>query len=169
VRKVKLFIASSLDSYIARSDGSVDWLFTDGDYGYAKFYDSIDTVIMGRKTYDTALKFDKQPYKEKKSYVFTRQPPSQEFCNVEFVSDVVGVTRDLVHSDNNKDIWLVGGAEINSILLEAGLIHELIIAIHPTILGSGIPLFKRVRQVDTKLVDLVKYDNGLLQVSYQLS
>ena len=169
MRKAKLFIASSLDGYIARTDGSVDLLFTDHDYGYAKFYASIDTIIMGRKTYDTALKFEKQPYKDKKSCVFTRRPPNQEFCNLEFTSNVVGVTRRLVHSANYKDIWLVGGAEINSILLEAGLIHEIIIAIHPTILGSGIPLFKGVRQADMKVIDLTKYDNGLLQVRYQLS
>lgn len=169
MRKVKLFIASSLDGYIARTDGSVDWLFTDDDYAYAKFYASIDTVIMGRKTFDTALKFEKQPYKDKKSYVFTRRPPNQEFYNVEFVSNVIGITRRLVHSDNNKDIWLVGGAEINSILVKAGLIHEIIIAIHPTILGSGIPLFKGVGQVDMKVIDLAKYGNGLLQVRYQLS
>jgi dihydrofolate reductase len=167
MRKVKLFIASSLDCYIARSDGRVDWLFTDGDYGYAKFYDSIDTAIMGRKTYETALKFEEQPYKDKKCYVFTRSP-GERYRNVEFSSDVVGVTRDLVSSEGKKDIWLVGGAEINSILLDAGLVHEIIVAVHPTILGSGIPMFNKVKQADMKLLDLVRYDNGLLQMRYEL-
>ncbi len=124
---------------------------------------------MTGKTYDAVLKFDKHPYKEKKSYVFTRRAPRQELCNVEFVSDLIDVTRDFVHSDSSKDILLVGDAEINSILPEASLIPKIIIAIHPTILGSGLPLFKGVRRVDVTLVDLVKHNNGLLQMSYQLS
>ncbi|AIC15427.1 dihydrofolate reductase family protein [Nitrososphaera viennensis] len=167
-RKVKLFIAPSLDCYIARSDGSVDWLFTDGDYGYAKFYDSIDTVIMGRETYETVLKLEEHPYKDKKCYVFTRNP-GEKYRNVEFVSDVVGVTESLVRSTEGKDIWLEGGGEINSILLDAGLIHEIIVSVHPIILGSGIPMFNNgIKQADMKLVDLVRYDNGLVQMHYQL-
>jgi dihydrofolate reductase len=94
-RKVKLFIASSLDCHIARSDGSVEWLFTASDYGYARFYDSVDTVIIGRKTYETALKFEEHPYRDKKCYVFTRNPaPGEKHRNAEFVSDVVGFTKE---------------------------------------------------------------------------
>ena len=68
MRKVILFIASSLDGFIVRSDGTVDWLFTDGDYGYTSFYDSIDTVLVGRKTYDQALKFSKSAFEKKDVY-----------------------------------------------------------------------------------------------------
>ena len=74
MRKIKLFIASSLDCYISREDGSIDWLFTDNDYGYLEFYNSIDTVLMGRKTYDKALEFEEHPFKDKKSYVFSKIP-----------------------------------------------------------------------------------------------
>ena len=73
MRKIKLYIASSLDSYIARESGDIDWLFTNEDYGYAKFYDSIDTILVGRKTYDQSLKFDEYRYKGRKVYVFTRR------------------------------------------------------------------------------------------------
>ena len=66
MRKIKLYIASSLDSYIASHNGGIDWLFSDADYGYAKFYDSIDTILVGRKTYDQSLTFDEYPYKGKK-------------------------------------------------------------------------------------------------------
>jgi dihydrofolate reductase len=66
MRKIELYIASSLDSYIAGEGGSIDWLFTDEDYGYAKFYDSIDTIMVGRKTYDQSLKIDGYPYKGKR-------------------------------------------------------------------------------------------------------
>ncbi len=71
MRKVILFIASSRDGFIARADGTVDWRFTDGDYGYSAFYDSIDTVIVGRKTYDQALKFSKSAFEKKMCIVFT--------------------------------------------------------------------------------------------------
>ena len=67
MRKIKLFIASSLDGYIARQNGGVDWLFTDSDYGYLQFFNSIDTVLMGRKTFDKALELGEYPYKDKKS------------------------------------------------------------------------------------------------------
>lgn len=66
MRKIKLYIASSLDSCIASDNGGIDWLFSDADYGYAKFYDSIDTILVGRKTYDQSLTFDEYPYKGKK-------------------------------------------------------------------------------------------------------
>jgi dihydrofolate reductase len=73
MRKVKLYIASSLDSYIASNNGSIDWLFSDADYGYTKFYNSIDTILVGRKTYDQSLTFEEYPYKGNKVYVFTRK------------------------------------------------------------------------------------------------
>ncbi|MDQ3909707.1 MAG: hypothetical protein M3232_04815 [Thermoproteota archaeon] len=78
MRKIKLYIASSLDSYIASEGGGIDWLFTDEDYGYEKFYDSIDAILVGRKTYDQSLKFDEYPYKGKKVYVFTRRTDGEE-------------------------------------------------------------------------------------------
>jgi dihydrofolate reductase len=79
VRKVKLFIASSLDGYIARKDGSIDWLCTDGDYGFAQFYASIDTILMGRRTYEKALDLaGGYPHKDKKSFVFTQTASKKE-------------------------------------------------------------------------------------------
>lgn len=166
MRRVRLFIASSLDCYIARKDGGVDWCFTDADYGYAEFYDSVDAVIMGRKTYEKALEFEERPYKEKKCYVFTRKP-AQNHDNVEFVSDVAGFTKNLVGSDG-RDIWLAGGAEINSILLGAGLVHEMIVSVHPLVLGEGIPMFREIRQANMKLAEVTKYDSGLVQLCYKL-
>jgi dihydrofolate reductase len=74
MRKIKLYIASSLDNYIASEDGSIDWLFSDADYGYAKFYDSIDTILVGRKTYEQSLRFEEYPYKEKKCMFLLIRP-----------------------------------------------------------------------------------------------
>ena len=165
MRKATLFIASSLDGYIAREDGSVDWLFSDADYGYSEFYGSIDTVVMGRKTYEKSLEFEERPFRGKKVYVFSRSVKEK---GVEFVSDVVGFMKKLVRS-KGKDIWLVGGSEIVSIFLNEGLIDEIILSIHPVILGRGVPLFKNVqKEVWLKMQKSVSFDSGLVQIHYVL-
>ncbi|MBM3897097.1 MAG: dihydrofolate reductase [Thaumarchaeota archaeon] len=160
MRKVRLFIASSLDGYIAREDGAVDWLFSDADYGYSEFYDSVDTVIMGIRTYEKSLEFEKHPFKGKKVYVFSRKKG--------YVSDIVGFMKELV-SSKGKGIWLVGGSEIVSIFLNKDLIDEIILSIHPVILGGGIPLFKNIeKEVWLKLENSVSFDGGLVQIHYEL-
>ena len=165
MRKVRLFIASSLDGYIAREDGSVDWLFSDADYGYSECYGSIDAVVMGRKTYEKSLEFEEYPFRGKKAYVFSRSAKKK---GVEFVSDVVGFMKKLVRS-KGKDIWLVGGSEIVSTFLNEGLIDEIILSVHPVILGRGIPLFKNVwKEVWLKLQKSLSFDSGLVQIHYTL-
>lgn len=168
--KLKLFIAASLDGYIARPDGSVDWLFTDGDYGYQDFYGSIGTVLMGRKTYDKVLEFGDYPYKDKRSIVFTRQDPSLQITDKpEFVSgDIVKFTDSLRRSEDS-DIWLVGGSQIIRLFLEQDLIDEIILSIHPVILGNGIPLFDRIKkEVRMELINDVSFESGLVQLHYRI-
>lgn len=70
MRKIKLYIASSLDSFIADENGSIDWLFSDADYGYTDFYNSIDTILVGRKTYEQSLTFEEYPVQRKESVCF---------------------------------------------------------------------------------------------------
>jgi dihydrofolate reductase len=173
VRKIKLFIASSLDGYIAREDGSIDWLYTDGDYGYTQFYNSVDTIIMGRRTYDKVLDFGVEyPYKDKKNYVFTQKSSGrrrEKDQNVQFIADVIEFVKELIQSPG-KDIWLVGGADIISIFLNAEMLDEIILSIHPILLGKGIPLFKNLqRQLNLKLVKSIPYENGLMQLHYKHS
>ena len=170
MRKVKLFIASSLDGYIARENGATDWLYSDADYGYAQFYNSVDIVVMGRKTYDKVLDFGTgYPYKDKKNYVFTQKSlgkRTEKDQNVHFIADVIEFIKELVQSPG-KDIWLVGGAEIISIFLNAKMLNEITLSIHPIILGKGIPLFKNLQgQLNLKLVKSIPYENGLMQLHY---
>jgi dihydrofolate reductase len=164
MRKIVLFIASSFDLFIARRDGSVDWLFTDADYGYSKFYKSVDTVLVGRKTFDLALSLGER-FAGKRCIVFSRN--GRKNGNAEFVSDPVAFTKSLLKTPG-KDIWLVGGGEIVSIFLNAGLIHEIILSIHPIVLGSGIPLFKGLRrEIRLRLVKSEKFKSGLVQLHYK--
>jgi dihydrofolate reductase len=172
VGKVKLFIASSLDGYIARMDGSIDWLYTDDGYGFAQFYDSVDTILMGRRTYEKALELAAggYPHKDKKSYVFTQTvsgKKKEKDQNVHFIANVIEFAKELIQSPG-KDNWLVGGADIISIFLNAGLLDEIILSIHPIILGNGIPLFKNLQgQTNLKLIKSIPDENGLMQLYYK--
>jgi dihydrofolate reductase len=168
MRKLKLFIACSLDGFIARPDGDVDWLFTDGDYGYQEFYDSIDTTLMGNKTYRQVASFGEFPYPGKNNYVFTRQMNLSPTEHVAFITeDIVTFTRKLKLGEG-KDIWLIGGGAVINILYQAGLIDQYILAIHPIILGKGIPLFPGpIGEQKLVLQDCRNYPGGLVQVFYE--
>lgn len=167
LRKIKLFIASSLDGHIASENGGIDWLFSDADYGYSSFYDSIDTVLVGRKTYDKALEFEKYPFKGKKVYVFT-QRLADKSGDVEFASDAAKIAKRLSESQG-KDIWLVGGSEIVTALLNAGLIDEIILSIHPIVLGRGIALFNNIqKQCKMTLIKSTAFESGLVQLHYKV-
>jgi dihydrofolate reductase len=161
-----LYIASSLDGYIARENGDVDWLPINTDSGYDNFYKSIDTVIMGKKTYDQILTFGDYPYKGKKSYVFTRNDSLTKDENVEFASNVEEFSRNLVSSKGN--IWLVGGSELFSAFLEHKLVDEIILSIIPTVLGKGIPLFQNINQeANLKLIKKTEY-SGFVELTYKV-
>lgn len=173
--RIKLYIATSLDGFIARENGSIDWLTEydnnpETDYGYSKFYSSIGTVLMGRKTYEQVLGFGDWPYKEKKSYVFTRQKESlRRENNVEFAS---GGIKEFVHQlkgSTEEDIWLMGGSQLIKAFLEENLIQDLIIFVVPKILGSGIPLFDHIgKEIRLKTLRVEKYENGLVRMDYEV-
>lgn len=170
MRKIRLFIASSLDGYIARESGEIDWLFTDADYGYTEFYAQIDTVLMGRKTYEQVLTFEQYPYREKKAFVFSKQSQNQQEENVEFIGEDCQTFIESLRQSPGQDIWIVGGGELIHYFLKQGWIDELILSIHPIILGCGIPLILSGVELDISLgLKQVKtYPSGLLQVSYDL-
>lgn len=169
MRKVKLFIATSLDGYIARADGDIDWLFTDADYNYSAFYDSVDTVVMGRKTYDLALSFGEYPYTGKAAFVFSRTRSGAD-DHATFVSGAPAALVERLRAAPGRDIWLVGGGELTRDFAEADLIDELVISIHPRLIGRGIPLFpawRRDGDVALEMVESQSFPSGLVQIRYQ--
>lgn len=166
--KLVLFIATSLDGYIAGEHGEIDWLFSDEDYGYSDFFASIDALIMGRKTYEQSLAFGAWPYEDKPAYVLTRQPAQYSHPHASFVTTPI---KELL-SDLNKRysgaIWLIGGAELVAQCMYETLIDEYVISIHPLLLGKGIllfaPGFERNR---LGLIDVKHFASGLVQLHYR--
>ncbi len=172
MRKIKLYIASSLDSFIADENGNIDWLFSDADYGYTEFYNSIDTVLVGRKSYEQSLTFEEYPYKGKKVYVFTHNTKEQKkrtTSDVEYVDkDIPEFVRRLIQQPfSNGDIWLLEGGKILSLFLNADLVDEIILSVHPIILGKGIPLFNNIeKSVKLRLLESIPFESGLVQLRY---
>lgn len=163
--KIILYIATSLDGFIARKNGSVDWLTkyenSGEDYGYKKFLESIGTVILGNTTY----KEFKAPYEDKKCFVFSRTNTGQE-SNIVYVNDNVKEFIEGLPDDGN--IWLVGGANITKEFLANDLIDEFIITVIPIVLGEGISLFEEgCGEHKLKLQNITSYDSGVVQVCYQ--
>lgn len=145
-RKIVLFIAQSMDGYIATKDESLDWLFNvegEGDNGYSEFFQTIDTILMGKRTYDWLMQHEKGqfPYQNKNCYVFSRSS-LKDTNDVKFINeDIVRFIQNL-KKEEGKNIWMVGGGDLLSTFLTEKLVDELILTVAPTILGKGIPLFK---------------------------
>lgn len=172
MRKVVLYIATTVDGYIARADGSLDWLESrdteEEDYGYEEFYASVDTTLMGNTTFRQILSFDVPfPYTDKENFVFSR---SDSVAN-EYATITNRPPAELVRELKNRagrDIWVVGGGAINGELLRADLIDRMIITVVPVVLGEGIKLFEGSgRELPWDLTEADAYDNGFLQLAYE--
>ena len=170
MRKVILFIATSLDGFIASVSGDVDWLFHDQDYAYSSFIAGVDTVVMGRRTYEQILTFGDYPYPGTAGYVFSKTRSGERDQNVEFVSgDVARFIADL-KAVPGKNIWLVGGGQLNGAFLQHGLIDEFVVSIHPVILGEGIPLFQGETGIhELSLRHCDSFEGGMVQLTYARS
>jgi len=176
-RKIIVYIATSADGFIARSDGSFDWLDRPrpkDNYGMEAFYSSIDTILWGRKTCDMALEFQKKGVAgtgfdtRVKNYVFThRVPESAAPASVEFVSEPIKAFAARLRSIKGKDVWMMGGAGIIGSFLDAGEIDEFVISVVPTFIGEGIPLIAAGRRtVPLELMSCMKFPDGVVQLHY---
>lgn len=175
MRKIKLYIAISLNGMIAKKNGSVEWLESQPvlegeDYGYHDFYASIDTTIMGNATYQQIVNWDIEfPYKGKKNYVLTSNSSLEDNEDVQFISKDHIYSIRSIKEENGKDIWLIGGGKANKMLIDAGLIDQIYIHIMPYILDDGIPLFHPLMSdVPLHLVHSKTYSTGVLEMIYEV-
>ena len=175
-RKIIVYIATSADGFIARKDGAVDWLDrprTAGDYGMGKFYKSIDTILLGRKTYEMTLRFLAEgnaaanSVSKIKHYAFSRRPPKKTAPGFEFVREPIKKFAKRLRAAKGKDIWMMGGAGIIASFLDEAEIDEFIIHVIPTFIGEGIPLVApRNRTVPLKLLSSKKFSDGVVRLHY---
>jgi dihydrofolate reductase len=171
MRKVKYTVASSLDNFIAREDGSVDWLIMQGEHmeEFAEYSRAFDTVLMGRKTYEMAVSHGMTAYPGMQNYVFSRTLKESPDTRVTIISKNASEFVTELKNENGRDIMLVGGGELAASLLSENLIDEIVLNVHPVLLGSGIPLFAEVnRQIDLELIGKKIYKNGLIMPFYRV-
>jgi dihydrofolate reductase len=169
MRKIVLGVAVSLDGLIEGPNGEFDWCFTDQDYGMAAFLETVDAILYGRKSYELMLRWEGgNPFGQLKSYVFSNSWKGEQ-KDFELVSgDVISRVNELRRSPG-KSIWLFGGADLTASLMNAGLVDELWLSVHPIVLGAGKPLFNGVRdRVTLQLVESRPYKTGLLSLRYSV-
>ena len=174
MRKLSLFIATSLDGYIAKPNDDLSFLKLvekEGeDYGYAEFTANIDTIILGRRTYDWVLReVGTSHYEngERNVYVITRTE-RQSVGKTKFYNGNLTELVQQLKSENGKNIYCDGGAEIVNELLISDLIDEFIVSIVPVLVGNGIRLFKDGRpEQQLELVNTKTFDTGLIQLHYK--
>ena len=173
-RKVIVHIATSADGYIARSDGDLEWLTSrpapEGFYGMNAFMKSIDTKVLGRKTYEISLRMGAKFDSKNPHIVFTRHPPPAEVpSGVQFVNDAIGPFVYRLREQPGKDIWLMGGGEIIASFLDEQVIDEFVISVAPVFIGDGIPLIaRRHRHVPLDLYSIDRFEDGVVQLRYRV-
>lgn len=174
MRKTTLYIAMSLDGCIADENGSVDWLDGDGSEpdaagSYADFIQDIDTVIMGRRTYDQVtgtLSPNNWPYDGRQTYVITHQLlPDQP--GITFTSEAPATLVRRLQAEKGRGIWILGGAHIAQALLAEGFIDRLQITIIPTLLGGGVRLFDHLPAEEPLRLLHTRQDNGMVELTYE--
>lgn len=174
MRKIKLYITMSLDGYIATPDGGIEWLNeipnpNKEDYGYSALLDSVDTVLMGGRTYHEIIGFGVPwPYKNMQTYVIshndTNVTPNEQ---AEFITEDIFHRISVLKESKGKDIWLVGGGVLTTMLLNRDLIDEMQIVIIPTILGEGLPLFpNKPKTSKWRLIGSKSFSSGVSLITY---
>jgi dihydrofolate reductase len=168
-RKIILSLGISLDGYIARLNGDVDFLFMPKDYPRAESFARIDTAIMGRKTLIAGLKLGGGKIPGGFSYyVFSRTEPPGEKDGVTFVNDSPAAFVSKLRKRSGRDIWLMGGGELARDFLKADLVDELNLGIIPVLLGKGIPLFPAgFPQRNFTLLENKAYSKGMIELKYK--
>jgi dihydrofolate reductase len=173
-RRVIVHIATSADGYIARSDGDLEWLTSrpapEGFYGMNAFVKSIDTKVLGRKTYEVSLRMGAKFDATTRYIVFSRHlSPADAPSGVEFVNDAIGPFVSRLREEPGKDIWLMGGGEIIASFLDEQAIDELVISVTPVFIGEGIPLMaRRRRHVPLELHSIERFEDGVVQLHYRV-
>lgn len=173
MRKVTFGVANSLDNYIARKDGAFDWILggEEANSATTEFWKTIDAVVIGRKTYEPVLKSGTPfpTYPGVKNYVLSRTLQESHFKNVEIIGEDAAEFVRKLKTEEGKSIFVMGGGLLAKPLFEANLIDEVVVNIHPVLLGSGIPLFHEMsHQINLELIECKTFKNGCVSLTYRV-
>ena len=173
-RNVIVHIATSADGYIARPDGDLEWLTSrpapEGFYGMNAFMKSVDTMLLGRKTYEVSLSMGAKFDSKDSTIVFSRHArPADAPSGVEFVNGAIGPFLSRLREQPGKDIWLMGGGDLIASFLDEQAIDEFVVSVVPVFIGDGIPLIaRRHRQVPLDLQSVERFEDGVVQLHYRI-
>jgi dihydrofolate reductase len=170
MRKVVLGVGVSLDGYIARPDGSVDFLFMPKDYSMAAFFKRIDTAVMGRKSYEMGLKLGGGKISSfgMKCYVFSKTLGEVAHGDFAIVKEPPKPFIEALRKKKGKDVWLMGGGELTRAFLQDDLVDELYLGVLPVLIGEGIPAFPSgFPQRDFALAENKTYSKGMIALRYE--
>lgn len=172
MKKVILGLAVSLDSFIEGPNGEYDWCFTDQDYGLNEFYKNVDSVFIGRKSYEMSYGSEDGGgfgLPKMKEYVFSNTL-KQVKDGATIISGDIKAEVEKIKQEEGKDIWLFGGGSLTASLMNLGLVDELWLSVHPILLGEGKPLFQGLKdRTHLKLIDTKVYETGLVSLKYILA
>ncbi len=171
MRKVTLGLANSLDNYIARQDGACDWLFWDEETAAVSsaYLQTVDTFLIGRKTYEVMVANGSTSYPGFQHYVFSRTLPNSPDPNVAIIAEDAATFVKRLKHEPGKGLCLYGGGALAHSLLVENLIDEIVLNIQPVLLGSGIPLFyESKRQIALVLLECKPCQRGNLIVTYRV-
>lgn len=173
-RRVIVHIATSADGYIARPDGDLEWLTSrpapDGFYGMNAFMQSVDTKIVGRRTYEASVRLGAKFDGKDATIVFSRNAaPAGAPAGVRFVTSPIDAVLGELRERPGKDIWLMGGGDLIASFLDAQAVDEFVVSVAPVFIGDGIPLIaRRHRHVPLELLSVERFDDGLVQSRYRV-
>jgi len=173
-RNIIVHIGTSADGYIARPDGDLEWLTSrpkpEGFYGMSAFMASIDTKLLGRKTYEKSLRMGAKFDSKNRTIVFSRNaPPADAPSGVEFAIGAIGRYVDSLREQPGKDIWLMGGGDLIASFLDEQVIDEFVVTVAPVFIGDGIPLIaRRHRHVPLDLQSVERFEDGVVQLRYRV-
>jgi len=165
-RKIILNLCTSLDGFVEGANGEIDWCLTDQDYGMTSFLQGIDTICIGRKSYEQLMQMMPEGFPGKEMLVFSTTLKDSDVKGRVIGGDIKKEVKALL-SRPGKDIWLFGGAQLVTSFINLQLVDEMMIAVHPLLLGEGKPLFSGLlTRSSLQLVEAKTFSSGLVQLIY---
>lgn len=169
MRRIRYAVAASLDGYIAGPNGEADWIIMDPEIDFGSFVQQFDTILLGRRTFETMARAGNTSMPGMKTFVFSRTLQQSDYPDVTIVGENSKAVLERLRQEPGKDIWLFGGGSLFGTLLQAGLVDTVELAVIPVLLGGGIPLVPPTAEITKlKLTGHKIYKTGIVSLEYAI-